>query len=83
MDFNFGLPHTCDTGNAVMRRLMSMEEWLAIADAGELSHRTRNGDSRLAEGARERAGYAGLGPENFTIRDQRPLVQGGDHSPLD
>lgn len=87
--FHFELPEIPEfnfprnTSHATMRRLMPMAEWLAIEDAAQLSHNTRKGDSRLAESARTRAGYGGLGPETFTITDQRPLLQGGDNHPLD
>lgn len=68
------LPTRTPTTNEGMRSLMSMEEWWAIENAAELSHRIRSGNSSVAEFARERGGYGSLGAENFIIPDQRPLL---------
>lgn len=72
------LPRRTPTTNAGMKSLMSMEDWWAIEAAAELSHRCRSGNASTAEYARDRAGYGGLGREDFHIPDQRPLLDTDD-----
>lgn len=72
-----------NTTPASMHRIAPSTVWQAMEDAAVLAHRTRNGNSDLAEAARQRGGYHGLGPEPFHIPDQRALIQGGDNDPLD
>lgn len=73
-------PYICNTTPAAMKAIMPASQWQALEEAATLAHRKAPG---AAEGARRRGGYGGLGGENFIIPDQRPLLQGGDHDPLD
>lgn len=73
-------PYVCTTTDAAMKSIMPMFEWNAIEAAATLAHRKA---FDAAEGWRKTGGYDRLTPENFTIPDQRPLLQGGDNNPLD